>query len=106
NYPQAQATCQAKGAVLASVKTFDKLTIVRNLVGANIAWVGADDMEKQGSFTWKLDSSPVTKETLKSVFALGEPNNSQGLEHCVHYYFKTGMLNDVQCSSTYGYVCE
>ncbi|CAL1548328.1 unnamed protein product, partial [Lymnaea stagnalis] len=106
NYTQAHEACQAKGAVLTSVKTFDKLTIVRSLVIGNMAWVGADDLGKQGSFTWKLDFSTLTNETLKSVFAPGEPNNAGGNEHCVQYYYVNKMLNDDKCSIRYGYVCE
>jgi len=122
-WDEANAAAQAAGGYLATINTADENSFVFNLVddpifwyanvfNANIGpWLGGfqppDSPEPGGGWSWVTD-----EPFLFTAWSGGEPNNSGGTEHRVHYY-RTGapargaLWNDVtDIVPILGYVIE
>ena len=75
--------------------------LVGNFSGYN-SWIGANDIEKEGSFRW-TDGSPL----IFTDWGQDEPNNSGGGEDCAHIYIlKNNMWNDARCTAKFFFICE
>jgi hypothetical protein len=76
------------------------------LLGINdTLWIGANDLRKEGKWTWISDHSTLAY----SYWRKGEPNNYSGVEDCGFIYThnsRTGTWNDAPCSRRHGYICE
>jgi hypothetical protein len=108
----AVATCAAQGgATLASITSQAEHQFAANLVGANEAMLGGNDMTSEGMFRW--DNNDVFNYT---AWRSGEPNNANGgfEEDCI---VMQGQLisdpwddrpcdNSVVATATYAFLCE
>ena len=67
-------------------------------------WIGANDLIKEGKWTWVSDRSTISY----SNWAKGEPNNDRGVEHCGQLYYNQHSFpwNDAACSDRHEYICE
>ena len=68
-------------------------------LGMGTPWLGLDDRETEGTWSWTDGSSPTDLN-----WNAGEPNDSAG-EDCTQL-LSTGLWNDVKCASEFGVVCE
>ncbi|CAL1540216.1 unnamed protein product, partial [Lymnaea stagnalis] len=102
-YFEADDACKSKGGYLMTVRTTDKLMMLRGLVSER-AWVGLDDTMQEGVYIWTDNGSELTFNVKHDVFRAGEPNDFWGEEDCVAYYLP--LLNDVPCWYNYSYMCE
>lgn len=108
----AMTTCAAQGgATLASITNQAEHQFVANLVGANEAMLGGNDLTTEGVFRWD-DNNAFTYTAWRS----GEPNNANGgfEEDCI---VMQGQLvsdpwddrpcdNSVVAAATYAFLCE
>ncbi|KAK3764720.1 hypothetical protein RRG08_042030 [Elysia crispata] len=106
NYTDATLSCSSFGAYLASVRTTEKLQVVKNLVTDSNAWIGLDDMVTEGLFVWSIDGGTLTDQQLVDNFADMEPNDENGFEDCVEFTVKFQSLNDNSCYRLADYICE
>ncbi|XP_067381270.1 ladderlectin-like [Channa argus] len=106
-WAQAEKYCQSIGANLASVHSAQEHKSLQKLIsqatGYNKeAWIGGSDAEERGAWFWSDGSS-----FQYTYWCGGEPNNSQGVQHCLQ--MNQGASNcwgDFEC---YGYrasICE
>lgn len=103
-YIDAQAYCKAKGGMLAMPK--DEVTngMIASCIsdaGLTRAFIGINDLEKEGSFVYSDRSSLQTFNKWRS----GEPNNAYDEEDCAEMV-ASGGWNDVACHFTMYFVCE
>lgn len=75
-------------------------------LGVEDTWIGLSDRVLEGSWRW------VTLEDIAGYPEVGspawypfEPNNQNGMEHCVHTKLEGGF-NDVECNTLRTFVCE
>jgi len=113
NWTAAEDFCRKEGGHLASVHsntTFYFVLEGMNRTGLKMAWLGANDLEVEGTWKW-VDCSPWNV----TFWARGEPNNGVAAanEHCLHHVFSFPPLkilnhkwNDVQCSKKQGFLCS
>jgi hypothetical protein len=81
------------------------------LVAGDIAWIGANDIQSEGSFVWDDQSTPVIP---LSSWGGSQPNNRVEIddlngagEDCVYINgTSSDQWFDYWCISPYGYVCE
>jgi hypothetical protein len=116
--PQANAAamCATLGAgtLLVSIQSDAENTLVQQLIGANLAFLGGNDIATESVFLWP-DGSALT--FLK--FNAGEPNNGAGQvpggEDCLIMHGElAGVWDDRPCApvggiatpGAYSYVCE
>ncbi|XP_070569286.1 C-type lectin lectoxin-Lio1-like [Ptychodera flava] len=106
NYGNADANCRttALGAHLASIKSSDENAYVVALISSD-AWIGYDDLAKEGDFYWTDGSLTGYKN-----WAPGEPNN-KGIsgEDCTLMFASgsdRGQWNDENCGDNKHYVCK
>lgn len=105
NYSLAVATCTSMGAVLMSVRTVERLTVLLQISGSKSVWVGCDDLAQKRTYRWKDDGSVLTNETIAQVFIPGDPNYAAG-EDCVCLSGDRHKLADYTCSFQAYYACE
>lgn len=68
-------------------------------------WTSATDQAKQGSYVWMSTGQPFTYTN----WALLEPDNVAGAEHCVHLWpalVKQYTWNDYPCGTALFFICE
>lgn len=103
SWQEAQSKCLADNANLTSITSQEENTFVQHRHGGDKGWIGLQDMNSEGNFTW-IDGSVVNF----TYWADNQPNNSQGDQKCVHtlglrheYHW-----NDVTCGSCHPYTCK
>jgi len=111
NWTSAEEFCRKEGGHLASVHstaTFDFVLEGMNRTGLEMAWLGGNDIEAEGTWKW-VDCSPWNA----TFWARGEPNNAGGAEHCLQYVFKHPSVshlnhkwNDLACRHEIGFLCS
>ncbi|XP_043926406.1 collectin-11 isoform X2 [Protopterus annectens] len=103
-YTDAQAYCQAKGGTLAMPKDEVANRMIASCIsdaGLTRAFIGINDLEKEGSFVYS-DQSPL--QTFNK-WRSGEPNNAYDEEDCAEMV-ASGGWTDVACHITMYFVCE
>lgn len=105
SYQDATSLCRNMGYFLMSVKTLDKLMILRAFVPSLRVWLGCDDISSKGNFIWQEDGSSVTAETAAAVFGPGEPSQLY-TRNCCQLAVLTQKLDDTVCHVLLPYVCE
>jgi len=110
----ARLSCLTLGAttLLVSVNTVDENTLVKQLIGNNLAFLGGTDAVTEGAYLWP-DGTGLTFMN----FNAGEPNNGNGAveEDCLVMHGELGGTWDdrpcapvagIQVPGAYSYVCE
>lgn len=104
-YLQAKEACRRRGGFLASVKTWDKLMMLRDTFGVyEEVWVGGDELKEEGRFVWVEDGKLLPIGS--SLFADYQPDNRLGDEDCLCLQQIGQELGDWMCSSLFKYFCE
>lgn len=88
-----------------SVKTLDKLAILRNVSGPGMVYIGLDDRQTEGTFVWKDGNEILTQTQRLFLFASGEPNGPfDTAEDCVVIH-NANLCYDSGCDN-FPFVCE
>ncbi|GFS12459.1 C-type lectin-related protein 4 [Elysia marginata] len=106
NYTDALDHCSSLGAYLVSIKTSEKLELIRGLVTEAYTWIGLDDLITEGVFVWGMGEDTLTSQQTRELFFPGDTNDWDGVEDCVVYSNKTKLLFVVVCSQPSDYICE
>ena len=103
-YSKARETCEIQNAKLAMPQNKDKSEqVMRARVARAKIWIGLDDIQKEGRYTW-ADGS-VLKDGDWKNWRPNEPDNYQGGEDCV-VMAKSGEWTDNKCSNRNNFICE
>jgi len=103
SWQAAQSTCLADNANLTSITSQEENTFVQHRHGGDTGWIGLQDINSEGNFTW-IDCSVVDF----TYWADNQPNNYPGDQDCVH---TLGLSHDyrwntVDCGSCHPYTCK
>lgn len=101
SYVFSDSKCRSVGAVLLSVRTFDKMGILLQASGPGDSWIGCDDLDNDGVFTWTEDSGVLSEDEISLLF-LSEPKSGQ----CVNFDKIYGRLASSDCSLVTSFLCE
>jgi len=112
NWTEAEDFCRKEGGHLASVHsnaTFAFVLEGMNRTGLEMAWLGGNDIEEEGTWKW-VDCSPWNV----TFWGNSEPNNAGGAEHCLHHVFNYPPFpsylyhkwNDEGCRREQGFLCS
>ncbi|XP_060948774.1 lactose-binding lectin l-2-like [Limanda limanda] len=102
----AELYCVKEGANLVSIHSLDEDNFVRSLIrnfdhAEGWTWIGLSDLHLEDSWMWS-DGSAVDF----TFWSSGQPDNSQGGEHCGHNnHINDKKWNDYNCSDNYPSVC-
>ena len=100
---RAQEECSSNNADLASVTSSEENRFINQLAGDKESWIGGNDRETEGTFTWS-DGSPWDTTKLKEFWAPEEP--ASGFD-CVHIVPGDGGRWKVGgCNWNMPFVCE
>jgi len=112
---QARMSCLslAPNTLLVSINSSAENTLVKQLIGNNLAFLGGTDAVTEGTFLWP----DGTDLTAFKAFNTGEPNNGNGMldEDCLVMHGElNGVWDDRPCApvggsqvpGAYSYVCE
>ncbi|XP_075157062.1 lectin subunit alpha-like [Haematobia irritans] len=111
NADEAKKECTRRGLQLVEIKSAEKNVafdaLLRNLFTKSPdLWLGGRDngsSNKDRPFHWLMSEKPFAFTNWSG----GQPDNSGGVEHCVHIYSATNFKwNDINCSAKLGYICE
>ena len=108
SWVRAQEECSSNNADLASVTSSEENRFINQLAGDKESWIGGNDRETEGTFTWS-DGSPWDTTKLEQFWAPEEPANSgDGSRYdCVHIVPGAGGRWKVDwCPRTKPFVCE
>jgi hypothetical protein len=67
-------------------------------------WLGASDIQQEGTFVWETSKTVLTAATFTN-WSPGQPDNWQGNENCVHIWYNS-MWNDANCEAALRALCE
>uniref|UniRef100_A0A8B9F4N4 Collectin subfamily member 10 n=1 Tax=Amazona collaria TaxID=241587 RepID=A0A8B9F4N4_9PSIT len=104
NYREALMHCRDRGGTLAMPKDEATNALIADYIsnsGLFRAFIGLNDMEKEGQFVY-ADNTPLQNY---SNWKEGEPHDPVGREDCVEM-LSTGKWNDSECQVTIYFVCE
>ncbi|XP_063080202.1 collectin-11 isoform X2 [Engraulis encrasicolus] len=105
-YLDAEAYCQGRGgghlAMPKDERANAALAGYLAEAGLGRAFIGLDDLEREGHFTY-VERSPMSTF---SKWREGEPNNAYEDEDCVEMVATSGEWIDVACHQTMYFVCE
>ncbi len=90
------------GTRLATIDSAQQNYLVTLLTLPEPHWLGASDLEVEGSWRW------VTGESLLwTSWGIGEPNDQDGAEDCLEInHGGNGLWNDISCNLSRPFVCE
>ncbi|XP_046578502.1 perlucin-like [Haliotis rubra] len=100
---EAKQYCHHIGSHLVIVTTRCEQYFLNRQAKANVYWLGATDIHKEG--VWKWGDSHVM---VYSNWCPGQPDNGHGTEHCLQM-LKTDwqyQWNDDQCYNRFPFICE
>jgi len=103
SWVSAKPRCEQLGGNLAKISNSEENAFVKQLLGINEAWIGGNDLEEEGTFTWIQDNTRF----VYTDWGPRQPNNYRG-QHCVHIYIVGGQLfwADSRCSLSKRYICS
>ncbi|XP_041823014.1 lactose-binding lectin l-2-like [Melanotaenia boesemani] len=104
-WADAELNCVSEGANLVSIHSQEEHDFVQSLIknfdhAQSPTWIGLSDVHKEGTWMW----SDGTKVDF-TIWYEGQPDNYDGIQHCVHVKFFGQRWNDIPCSYTYTSVC-
>lgn len=115
NWYVAYERCRKMEADLVTFETPEEFDAIANYLKSKGVksehWTSGNDLGKTGTYNWFSNAQPITIKR----WAPNQPDNANGIEHCVHlgYVYKTStdiQLNDRPCSndgnSLFRYICE
>jgi hypothetical protein len=103
SYEDARVRCKALGGYLTMVRNSDEQKIVLSIFQNQNTWIGANDINSEGTFVWGVNQALVTYQ----AYASGEPNDYGTGEDCVQMWDREkGQWNDDRCSRTRASICE
>ena len=107
NWIHAYYTCySSNNAELASITSEKERLFAWNLAGEETSWIGGNDWDTEGTFTWS-DGTPWDTAQMAGLWAKNQPNNGGGKQHCVQMWSRrSGLLNDISCRNRYPFVCK
>ncbi|KAM7404399.1 hypothetical protein PAMP_011744 [Pampus punctatissimus] len=106
DWSDAEITCVSLGGNLASIRTADDYTTLREMANRvtgrdKATWIGGYDAIKEGVWTW---SDGSTFEF--TGWAKDEPNNKGSAEHCMEMNLKErDYVNDEGCNERRSFIC-
>ncbi|CAH1802909.1 unnamed protein product, partial [Owenia fusiformis] len=106
-WTNAESSCLAQGGSLLKVKNHNvKTAITKELSKRPVSfwWTGlhkSDRLQCKHNWRWNNEQN----SDLSQVTWDAEPNNYNGVEHCVEV-LKAGLANDENCASRRGYICK
>ena len=85
-------------------------SLVYGNTGSSSVWIGLNDVTTEGSWAWDEDGSIVYTggadvSGVYNNWNTNEPNNL-GDEDCTEMFVSSGLWNDLDCSTTYAFVCR
>jgi hypothetical protein len=92
--------CQTWGGGLAIIDSREEDELIGQHRAAS-SWIGASDLVQEGRMLW-IGGAPLTFGN----WAMGQPDDFQGLEDCVVKTMPAGSWNDLPCRNLNAYVCE
>jgi len=110
NWDRASQRCRKDGGRLVVIESEEELAFVAGVSSSDGSWISVRRRPRtQNPFEWT--DPGITNELLKPTSAswgVGEPNNYDGVEHCVHIDRRgaNGNLNDEDCSKQLSFICE
>jgi C-type mannose receptor len=107
SWENARQACIAWGGDLISIDSEEEQTFIgANLMDANDAWIGLNELAAAGTWVWSNGSTADYRN-----WDAGEPNSTS--ENCAAIYArwakpgtKVGFWFDGTCSNTKPYICE
>ncbi|XP_055509215.1 C-type lectin BpLec-like isoform X1 [Leucoraja erinacea] len=108
-WSDAEVMCNAQPhyANLVTVNSKEHDTFIVKVIGTvsdekTPAWIGLNDLCKEGIFTW-IDG----KSSLYRQWSSSQPNNHEDNENCVLInFYRKRSWNDEVCGKGYGFVCS
>jgi C-type mannose receptor len=101
SYSDASANCANQGGNLVTILDQAKQNFVAGLAGGEDIWLGLDDLQTEGTFTW------ASGQTISfSNWNEGEPNNYGGSEDCGMMRGEDTLWNDSGCGNKHKSICE
>ncbi|XP_033987829.1 galactose-specific lectin nattectin-like [Trematomus bernacchii] len=103
-WADAEVDCIALGGNLASIPNKAVYTFIRQIVNTvtnanNPAWIGGNDLAKEGVWMWSDGTKFVTK-----LWAPHQPDNAGGKEDCLMINYRD-LFNDLPCTALIPFVC-
>ena len=100
---EARDDCESLGGFLVTANTPADLNALLAVVTDPNGeyWIGGNDLETEGVFTWHSGERQTIDSTMWKV---GEPNNHNGIQHCLESYIR--KLNDLKCELYSKYMCQ
>ena len=104
-WPDASNMCSALGGSLVEIHNQEQNLLVKNIVDQHhaVAWMGASDVIKEGTWFWVKSGTPIAGFT---DWAPGQPNNRYHHEDCMVFDWSKGQWNDQSCSLKNPFVCQ
>ncbi|KAL4229837.1 hypothetical protein ACF0H5_010229 [Mactra antiquata] len=106
-WQDAVKSCSDMGGRLAEVyskEVNDFLTNMRKAANVNDIWLGASDIETEGTFKWETSKKEIDINSFTN-WSPNQPDNWY-TEDCLHSFGDSGSWNDIKCTSSYRYICE
>lgn len=68
-------------------------------------WISGTDLGSEGKFYWASTGQPFGDYT---KFKSNQPDNFEGVEHCLHYvgWVSADNWNDNNCDKKFRFICE
>ncbi|XP_028447514.1 galactose-specific lectin nattectin isoform X2 [Perca flavescens] len=106
SWTDAENFCKSDGGNLASVHSEEEQLFLRDFIKkvtgeAKWAWIGGFDSVQEGLWMWS-DGSIFDYKS----WASGQPDNADGIEHCLHMNFQGDNWNDTPCSRLLPFLCS
>ncbi|GFO06656.1 C-type lectin-related protein 4 [Plakobranchus ocellatus] len=106
SYNSSTSECNRLGGYLVSVRTEEKLQMVRDLSQGFFTWVEIDDQAQEGHYRWQEDGELLTRAERNALFYLSSLSHRNNLLDCVFYRYKYHKLFNFDCSHQIMALCE
>ncbi|KAH8329018.1 hypothetical protein KR074_001651, partial [Drosophila pseudoananassae] len=104
NWYGAYQSCNEMNASLIAYESAEELLLIDDYARKNnflsVYWTSGTDQANEGNYTWFSNGNTIPS----NFWAPGEPNNKNGIEHCVDV--RDALLNDNECEGKKKYVCK
>ncbi len=100
SWTAAKSACEALGGHLVTITSEEENAFVHTLASGNQIWLGANDVDAEGTFVWVTGESMVYTN-----WNPGEPNNNNGDGDYMRM-FEAGSWDDCPAATNLYYICE